>query len=121
MSDLKIESITQVDHALMAPLMDREEQCWLSELDWNYAPIRKIIASFIGQRLLPGYVASRGREACGYTYFLIQHHKGIIGTLFASAPDAQGVAERVIAEDRSGPQSLQPKGIREMDASLGNA
>jgi len=82
----------------MAPLMDEEEQAWLSDLDCDYAPIRKIISSFMGQRLLPGYVVSTGGQACGYTYFLIQHNKGIIGTLYATEPDPQSAAERVLSE-----------------------
>jgi ribosomal protein S18 acetylase RimI-like enzyme len=98
MSGVKLESLAKVDLGLLAPLMDQEEQSWLSELDWDYRPIRKIISSFMNQRLLPGYVASTKGRARGYTYFLIQHSKGIIGTLYASPPDPQSIAERVLAE-----------------------
>jgi ribosomal protein S18 acetylase RimI-like enzyme len=72
----------------------------MDQLDWDYSPIRKILSSFMRQRLLPGYVAFKQEEARAYSYFLIQRDKGIIGTLFSTPPNPQaaaaGVASRAI-------------------------
>jgi ribosomal protein S18 acetylase RimI-like enzyme len=64
--------------------MDEEEKAWMSDLSWDYTPIRKILASFVKQKLLPGYVAVNSKAAIGYTYFLVNQAKGIIGALYAS-------------------------------------
>ncbi len=84
MSDLKYLPISYLDEALLLPLMEEEEKAWLSDLGWDYSPIRQILVSFVKQKLLPGYVAVSEKEAIGYTYFLVNQAKGIIGALYVS-------------------------------------
>jgi ribosomal protein S18 acetylase RimI-like enzyme len=76
--------ISFLDETLLQPLMEDEEKAWMSDLGWDYSPIRQILVSFIKQKLLPGYVSIADNEAIGYTYFLVNQAKGIIGALFAS-------------------------------------
>src|SRR5262249_45959399 len=79
-------------------LLDEEQNSWMSELDWDYSSVRRILASFIQQDLLPGYVAGNTNRAFGYTYFLIHQDKGIIGTLYASRPEcSQEIAYEILA------------------------
>jgi ribosomal protein S18 acetylase RimI-like enzyme len=97
MSHIKLEPLSQAETNLMATLMDEEEQAWLRELDWDYAPIRRILESFLKQRLLPGFVLTNGAKILGYSYFLISHLKGVIGALYASPPQGQQVAEPILS------------------------
>ncbi|HSW40520.1 MAG TPA: N-acetyltransferase [Acidobacteriota bacterium] len=99
MPDLKYLPISHLDSAALKPLMDEEEREWLSELGWDYSPIRRILDSFIQQKLLPGYVAvDEENKAAGYTYFLVNQAKGIIGTLYApSQRYAQEMVEELIS------------------------
>jgi ribosomal protein S18 acetylase RimI-like enzyme len=92
---VKYLPISYSGQVLLPPLMDEEEKVWMSELGWDYSPIRRILASYIEQRLLPGYVAVNDNKAIGYTYFSIHQHKGIIGALFALKTD---FSSEVIAE-----------------------
>jgi len=62
--------------------MKEEENSWLQVLGWDYSPVRKILSSLMEQKLLPGYVAMRGKEVSGYAYFLIKGNKGIVGNIF---------------------------------------
>jgi len=84
MPDLKYLPISYLDETLLLPLMEEEEKAWMSDLGWDYSPIRQILVSFVKQKLLPGYVAVNEKEAIGYTYFLVNQAKGIIGALYAS-------------------------------------
>ncbi len=84
MSDLKYLPISYLDEALLLPLMEEEERAWMSDLGWDYSPIRQILVSFVKQKLLPGYAAVNEKEAVGYTYFLVNQAKGIIGALYVS-------------------------------------
>jgi GNAT superfamily N-acetyltransferase len=77
--------------------MDEEEQAWLAELGWDYAPVRRILDSFISQSLLPGFAAAVAGRLVAYSYFLIHGDKGIVGSLYASAsPSAQETAEELL-------------------------
>jgi ribosomal protein S18 acetylase RimI-like enzyme len=85
MSDLKYLPISHLDGNLLLSLMEEEEKVWLLDLGWDYSSIRQILVSFVKQRLLPGYVAVTGeKEPIGYTYFLVNQAKGIIGALYVS-------------------------------------
>jgi ribosomal protein S18 acetylase RimI-like enzyme len=85
MPDIKYLPISYLDVNLILPLMEEEEKVWMSDLEWDYSPIRQILISYMRQKLLPGYVAVAGeKEPIGYTYFLVNQSKGIIGSLYVS-------------------------------------
>jgi len=110
MPDLRVEPLSLAEVELIAALMDEEAGAWLRELDWDYSPIRRILISFLKQRLLPGFVLSSGRKAIGYTYFLTSRQKGVIGTLYASRPGPEDTAEQLLSralETLQGNRSLQ--------------
>ncbi len=89
MSHLNLVPIGQADSHSLSALMDEEERAWFSELAWDYSPVREILASFMKQNLLPGFLALQESAAVGYGYFLTHQHKGIIGTIFAPASGVQ--------------------------------
>jgi ribosomal protein S18 acetylase RimI-like enzyme len=98
MSDLKYIPISYLDKAFLYSIMEDEEKAWMADLGWDYSPVRKILTSFIHQKLLPGYVAVAGKEAVGYTYFLVNQSKGIIGAIYGSPTSgAQEAIEELIA------------------------
>ena len=98
MSNLKYIPISCLDETLLQPLLEDERRMWLADLDWDYAPIQQILVAFINQKLLPGYVAVSDSKALGYTYFLINQSRGVIGALYAmNAPRSQEAVDALIA------------------------
>jgi ribosomal protein S18 acetylase RimI-like enzyme len=99
MPDIKYLPISHLDEDFLLPLMDEEETAWMSDLRWDYSSIRQILASFMRQQLLPGYVAiADEKKPIGYTYFLVNHAKGIIGALYVSnGSDSQEAVEELIS------------------------
>ncbi len=98
MPDLKYLPISCSDPSVLCPLMEEEEQVWMDELGWDYSPVRQILASFIRQNLLPGYVAVQKNIAVGYIYFLMNPSKGIIGAIYVKATvDSREITEKLLA------------------------
>jgi ribosomal protein S18 acetylase RimI-like enzyme len=97
MPEIALIPLSQAEGGLMADLMRGEEQAWRQELDWDYSPIRRILSSFLRARILPGFLAVRGTQALGYTYFLISRSKGVIGTLYVHSLQAQETADLVLS------------------------
>jgi len=98
MSSIKCLPISYLDDSLLQPLMEEEQGVWMSDLDWDYFPIRQILVSFIKQKLLPGYVAVADDLPIGYTYFLVNQSKGIIGAIYASKTDySQEAVEELLS------------------------
>jgi len=97
--------------------MREEQRAWIEGLGWDYTRIQKILVSFMNQKLLPGYVAVREKEAVGYTYFLMNKSKGIIGNIFVrNADDSRDIADRLLSMSISG--LLELPRIRRVEAQI---
>jgi ribosomal protein S18 acetylase RimI-like enzyme len=117
MPDLRYLPISCVDENLLLPLMQEEEKSWMSDLCWDYSPVRQILISFIKQKLLPGYVAVNNEEAIGYTYFLVNQTKGIIGALYASrTSQSQEAVEELLTLTIS--SLKESKTVRRVEAQI---
>ncbi|MBN2244056.1 MAG: GNAT family N-acetyltransferase [Acidobacteria bacterium] len=117
MHDFKYLPISYSDPSTVFSLMEEEEKAWMQDLDWDYSPIRRILASFVRQNLLPGYVAVSGNEAIGYTYFLMNRSKGIIGAVYVrNTEDRQEIADKLLSLTISGLKDT-PR-IRRVEAQL---
>jgi ribosomal protein S18 acetylase RimI-like enzyme len=103
MPDLKYLPISYLDSQFLSPLMKEEEKAWMDDLCWDYSAIRKILVSFMNQKLLPGYVAVCEQEAIGYTYFLMNKTKGIIGSIYVRKTDfSQEITRKLLSLTISG-------------------
>lgn len=116
MPEMILKPLSQADFDSMATLMNQEEQSWLHELDWDYSPIRRILFSFLQQRLLPGFLAANGSKAVGYAYFLISRSKGMIGNVYATLPDAQEAATEILS--RSIESLKETRNLRRIEAQI---
>jgi ribosomal protein S18 acetylase RimI-like enzyme len=87
MPELRYIPLSRLDESLLRPLMHEEERAWMLDLRWDYSSIRQILISFIRQKLLPGYVVIENDHPIGYTYFLVNQAKGIIGALYMMKTD----------------------------------
>jgi ribosomal protein S18 acetylase RimI-like enzyme len=98
MPEVRIVPITHLSHDLMSAIMNEEKESWMAELGWDYAAVCRILLSFIDQKFLPGYAATDGGRALGYTYFLIHQAKGIIGAVYPSGKGCpQELAEELLS------------------------
>jgi ribosomal protein S18 acetylase RimI-like enzyme len=117
MSALKYLPISLLDENLLLPLMIEEEKAWISDLCWDYSPIRQILTSFIKQKLLLGYAAVDGNKALGYTYFLVHQAKGIIGALYVSKSSySQKAVQELLSLAISSLKDM--KNIRRVEAQI---
>ena len=82
MSDITLTTLESARPDLIEGLLEQELESWKRELGWDYSLVRRILHAFIQRRALPGFVAVDGGRAVGYTYFLVQAAKGVIGTVY---------------------------------------
>ncbi len=82
-------SIELVDLRLTSPIrlkdiLRSEEGSWASELHWNFRPSAELLHRNMEARNLPGYVALRGDEVLGYSFYVYEGAKGILGGLYTA-------------------------------------
>src|SRR6266404_2665194 len=63
-------------------LLDEEIETWRSELEWDFHASAELVERFVDQRALSGYALTGHGRIFGYSYFVHDEHKGLIGDLY---------------------------------------
>lgn len=94
-SDPHSDSVVDV-HALsghqLAALLEEEISAWRRNLDWDFAPSAELVRRFVEMRALTGYALLDSTGVVGYSYYVVDEGKGLIGDLYVRA--AQRTVER---------------------------
>src|SRR5579864_5812764 len=81
-SSLEILDLRHFRSVDLRPLLEKESQAWARLLDWDYASSSEMILRYMDARILPGYAAVEDGRVLGYTFFVYEGSKGVIGDLF---------------------------------------
>lgn len=114
---VEIVDIRHFDASDFAPLLEAESAAWLKALRWDYTSAARIISACIADKRLTGYALVDARRVLGYSFFVYEGEKGLIGGLFvhsdhASRRDAVLLLENVIETIQATP------GVRRVEAQL---
>jgi ribosomal protein S18 acetylase RimI-like enzyme len=63
-------------------LLSEEVQLWARHLAWDYHGSAEMILRYIDTKVLPGYAAVERGRILGYSFFVYEGSKGVIGDLF---------------------------------------
>jgi ribosomal protein S18 acetylase RimI-like enzyme len=81
---VEILDLRHFSSADLRPLLEDEIRVWANLLCWDYSGSAEMILRYTDAKFLPGYAAvSRGR-VFGYSFFVYENSKGVIGDLFVS-------------------------------------
>ena len=117
MEILDLRHFTSAD---LRPLLEDEIQVWANTLCWDYSGSAEMILRYMDAKFLPGYAAvSRGR-VFGYSFFVYENNKGVIGDLFVgdggNGADRRQVEERLLTHVIETLQ--QSPGVHRIEAQL---
>ena len=101
-------------------LLDDETQVWSRMLSWDYTGSAEMILRYVDAKILPGYAAVDRGRVFGYSFFVYEGSKGVIGDLFVTngnrLPDAHQVEVRLLTHVIETLQ--QSPGIHRVEAQL---
>src|SRR5579872_2963014 len=98
LTGVEILDLRHFSSADLRPLLTQEVESWGSLLCWDYRSSAEMILRYIDAKILPGYAAVERGNIVGYSFFVYEGSKGVMGDLFVSprrhAPDriADGAA-----------------------------
>lgn len=95
---LEILDLRHFSSADLRPLLDDEIQVWGNLLCWDYSGSAEMILRYMDSKFLPGYAAVSRGKVFGYSFFVYENNKGVIGDLFVS--EGQNGADRNQVERR---------------------
>ena len=94
----RILDLRQLRAADLAPLLAEERAAWRDVLDWDFTRSAELVERFVDLHALHGHALVYGGETLGYTYFVREDHKGLIGDLFLRASARTPDNERLLLE-----------------------
>ena len=117
MEILDLRHFSSVD---LRPLLDDESQVWSRLLSWDYNASAEMILRYVDAKILPGYAAIDRGQIFGYSFFVYEGSKGVIGDLYVAngsrLPDAREVEMRLLTHVIETLQ--QSPGIHRVEAQL---
>src|SRR3984957_3684051 len=120
MEILDLRHFTSAD---LRPLLDEEIAVWARELSWDYTTSAEMILRYMDAKILPGYAAIDRGSIFGYSFFVYEQNKGVVGDLFVrdsirnSGPgDRHEVEERLLTHVIETLQ--QSPGVHRVEAQL---
>jgi ribosomal protein S18 acetylase RimI-like enzyme len=92
--DLRQTTVRQLE-----PLLEEEARHWRDELHWDYRGALELIKRFMDAHALAGCVAFENGSAAGYSFYVLEEQKGLIGGLYVSAKFSQAtIGQRLLDE-----------------------
>ncbi len=85
LSDAGAPSLIELRHvhpAELEPLLVEETALWRRRLDWDFTASANLVRRFIGIGALTGYALKIDDELAGYSYYVTEESKGLIGDLY---------------------------------------
>jgi ribosomal protein S18 acetylase RimI-like enzyme len=82
---MSIVDLRQMYSRQIGALLDEETLRWREDLHWDYRSSLDLIRKFVDARSLPGGVAMANGQAAGYSFYVLEEHKALLGGLFVSS------------------------------------
>jgi ribosomal protein S18 acetylase RimI-like enzyme len=114
---LDLRHFSSVD---LRPLLEDETQLWARLLSWDYSGSAEMILRYVDAKILPGYAAVDRGRVFGYSFFVYEGSKGVIGDLYVAngnrLPNAREVELKLLTHVIETLQ--QSPGIHRVEAQL---
>src|SRR5450631_3073248 len=117
---MEILDLRHFSSADLRPLLEDEIAMWGRLLSWDYGTSAEMILRYMDAKILPGYAAIERGSIFGYSFFVYEQSKGVIGDLFvrdgASSSGRHEVEQRLLTHVIETLQ--QSPGIHRVEAQL---
>ena len=117
---MEILDLRHFSSADLRPLLQDETQVWSRLLSWDYNGSAEMILRYVDAKILPGYAAVDRGRVFGYSFFVYEGSKGVIGDLYVingtRLPDARQVELKLLTHVIETLQ--QSPGIHRVEAQL---
>src|SRR5436853_471331 len=82
--------------AELRPLLMEEARLWSERMNWDYQSSAEMILRYLDSKILPGYAAVEEGKVVGYSFFVYEGSKGVVGDMFSAAHSAPDLSERLL-------------------------
>ena len=115
--DLAIVELRRVSTDQLDPILQQEIASWRSQLDWDFQASADLVRRFVHMQALGGFALMRGGRPIGYSYYVCEEGKGLIGDLYVLSEHRTIENENVLLEAALN-ALFQTPGLRRVEAQL---
>src|SRR5947209_14972239 len=119
-AQLEILDLRHFSSVDLRSLLEDETSVWSRLLSWDYSGSAEMILRYVDAKILPGYAAVDRGRVFGYSFFVYEGSKGVIGDLYVTngnrLPEARQVELRLLTHVIETLQ--QSPGIHRVEAQL---
>ena len=118
LTNVEILDLRHFASADLRPLLDEEVEVWGNMLCWDYRGSSDMILRYVDAKILPGYAAVERGSIVGYSFFVYEGSKGVVGDLFVSPRRADARAIELQMVEHVIETLQQSPGILRVEAQL---
>ena len=112
--DLSLVDLREMGGEDLGALLEQQSAEWRGQFHWDFAPTAGIIRRFLDARNLHGYALTIGGRPVGYSYFIYEDGKALVGDLFLEPEFRDQVWERWLLETTIKSAAVYP-GVRRIE------
>lgn len=79
---LKVVDLRRVRADELNAILEQETRDWRRQLDWDFHTSADLVRRFVNLKALNGYGLVAGGRLAGYSYFVCEERKGLVGDLY---------------------------------------
>lgn len=87
---MEILDLRHLTSTELRPLLEQESRTWGRLLCWDYRSSAEMILRYVDARILPGYASLESGRVSGYSFFVYEASKGVIGDLYVENGRGEG-------------------------------
>ncbi len=112
-----VVDLRKVSAADLAPLLEEESGVWRRALDWDFEPSAELVRRFVDMQALNGFALLEGGRVIGYSYYIREEKKGLIGDLYVRERGRTMEREHALIEATL-EALLRSSGVRRVESQL---
>lgn len=113
---MEIIDLRHFGAAELRPLLMEEARLWAERMNWDYQSSAEMILRYLDSKILPGYTAVEDGRVVGYSFFVYEGSKGVVGDMFTSNRTDPALGQRLLTHVA---ETLQNSpGIHRIEAQL---
>ncbi len=74
--------LRQLEAAALVPLLEEEKARWMALLHWDFTASAELVLRYASMQAMDGFALMDGAEVVGYTYWVTEEHKGLVGDIY---------------------------------------
>jgi ribosomal protein S18 acetylase RimI-like enzyme len=96
--DSRVVDLRRISAPDLAPVLEEEAAAWRSALDWDLQPSADLVRRFVEIQALNGFALLEGTRTIGYTYYVREETKGLIGDIYVLERECTPARENALIE-----------------------